>query len=464
MARSSAPVRKLGVYPVDRVKTGYRVRWRLYRTDGAEQARTQTFKTRGAADTFVKRLTLAEVGQGGWTFDSSGTPVPAAQAGAAGGPTVWTLALDYWSQHWRLLSPSGRKAASFAMSGLVSTAVLADAGTPAAGVDAYLATVAWRTARFAEAEPPEQVRHRRRTWTRDDLLRARTWLESSSLPLAEVSPNTIQDVVTGYGDGRSAATENRRWAALRTMLRWAHETDRVDRDLTRGVKPRKAESDDVDPDKIPSVAEMWELSEACAQIGEEWRALPLLLGGAGPRIGEVIALRRRHVREHEESGGMWIDIRRSVTRAGADWGGGQATVFRGTKGRGEGNKKGRTTYLPAAEAAVLRRHLIDHVAPSADAFVFAAEGNRPMDLGHLSERVWTPAREAAFPAPHRLESVGRHELRHLACTRWLNSGMPLKTAQRWSGHRTLSTFLDCYAACLPLDDERAVEAMERPIA
>jgi integrase len=469
MARSGAAVRKVGVYPIERVKTktrsgetgsGYRVRWRVYRTDGTEQVRKQTFRTRNLAETFEKRLLLAEVGKGGWTFDTDGLPVPAAQEGAAGGATVWSLAVEYWAEHWRLLSPAGRKAASFAMSGLVSRAVLPDAGTPAAGVDAYLAKVAWRSAGFAETEPPEEVRHGRRTWSRDDLVRARTWLASSSLPLSEVTPRTIQLVVTGYGDGRSAATENRRWSALRAMLRWAHESDLIDRDLTRGVRPRQADSDDVDPDRIPSVEEMWAMSEACGAVGAEWRALPLLLGGAGPRIGEVIALRRRHVREHGASGGMWIDIRRSVTRNGSDWGGGQAVIYRGTKGRGEGNKAGRTTYLPAAEAAVLRQHLADHVADDPDAFVFGAHGNRPLDLGHLSERVWKPAREAAFPAPHRLEAVGRHDFRHLACTRWLNSGMPLKTAQRWSGHKTLSILLNTYAACLPLDDERAVDAME----
>ncbi|WP_421119648.1 tyrosine-type recombinase/integrase [Aquihabitans daechungensis] len=241
-----------------------------------------------------------------------------------------------------------------------------------------------------------------------------------SLPVSEANQRTIQSVVTSFGQGRSAATETRRWAALRGLLRWAHQTDRVDRDLTIGVRPRTRDRDEVDPDKIPSVEEMWAMSEACAELGEEWRALAPLLGGAGPRIGEVIAMRRRHVREHEASGGMWIDIRRSVTRTGTDWGDGQATIFRGTKGRGEGNKVGRTTYLPKAEAAVLRRHLVEHVAPEADAFLFAAGGNRPMDLGHLSDRVWTPAREAVFPAPHRLENLGRHNLRHLACTRWLN--------------------------------------------
>lgn len=72
-------------------------------------------------------------------------------------------------------------------------------------------------------------------------------------------------------------------------------------------------------------------------------------------------------------------------------------------------------------------------------------------MSWLQRNVWEDARRGAFPAPHRLEAIGRHDLRHLACTRWLRAGVPYKTAQSWSGHKTLSVFLDVYQAALPSD-------------
>lgn len=473
-APSSAAVRKVAVYPTTKVQTkgrgvsskpgvGHRVRWRLYRTDGTEQTRKTTFTTADLAKTFVKRLHLAEVGRDGWTFDSSGAPVPLRADDPTGGETAWDLAVEYWHEHWRRLSPSGRKAASYAMSGFVLGTVTRSAGPPPPATQAYLAKLAWHSGRFADDEMPDELRYAGDTYTGAELLRARTWLVSSSTPLVDLSPRLMQHIVNDMGNGQSTGTEQRRWSSLRAMLRWAFKTERLSKDLTRGVSARSSSSHLIEPDLIPTVDEMWRFSWACIAVaGPEWAALPLFLGGCGARIGEATALRRRHLREHPSSGGMWVDLRRSITRTSAAWGEGEIVVARGTKARGpEGNLQGRTTYLPAKEAAIMREHLAQFVPSAADSYVFSTGGNQPLDLAHLATSIWRPAVELAFPAPHRLEGMGRHALRHLAATRWLNTpGMPYKTAQKFGGWRTLSVMLDDYAACLPLDDERAVDAIE----
>lgn len=471
---SNAAVRKVAVYPVTKVQTkgrgteskagvGHRVRWRVYRTDGTEQTRKMTLTTADLAKTFVKRLHLAEVGRDGWVFDQSGTPVPLQPADVTGGETAWGLAVDYWHEHWRRFSPSGRKAASYAMSGFVIGTIAQGAGTPPPATQAYLSMLAWRAGRFVETELPEQLRYGGETYSCGELVRSREWLQRSSLPLADLTPKLIQSVVNDMGDGQATGSEQRRWSSLRAMLKWAFKTERLSRDLTVGVSARSSSSHLIEPDLIPTVEEMWRFSWACLAVaGPEWAALPLFLGGCGARIGEATAVRRRHLREHPSSGGMWVDLRRSITRTAADWGEGETVVSRGTKARGpEGNLQGRTTYLPAKEAAIVREHLAQFVPAAADSYVFSTGDNRPLDLAHLGKKVWGPAVELAFPAPHRLEGMSRHALRHLAATRWLNTpGMPYKTAQKFGGWRTLSVMLDDYAACLPLDDERAVEAIE----
>jgi hypothetical protein len=60
-----------------------------------------------------------------------------------------------------------------------------------------------------------------------------------------------------------------------------------------------------------------------------------------------------------------------------------------------------------------------------------------------------------FPEGHRLRDVGRHAFRHLAVTRWLRAGVPLRTAARWGGWSDVATMLRWYESRLPGDDELA---------
>ncbi|MBI5089936.1 MAG: tyrosine-type recombinase/integrase, partial [Actinobacteria bacterium] len=124
---------------------------------------------------------------------------------------------------------------------------------------------------------------------------------------------------------------------------------------------------------------------------------------------------------------------------------------------------GRRTYLPPAEASILRVHLERFCARAADARVFTSTTGRHLDTGHLQERAWRPARELAFPDGHRLHRVGRHAFRHLAVTRWLRAGVPLRTAARWGGWNDVATMLRWYESRLPGDDLFAASRMSTPV-
>jgi hypothetical protein len=62
---------------------------------------------------------------------------------------------------------------------------------------------------------------------------------------------------------------------------------------------------------------------------------------------------------------------------------------------------------------------------------------------------------ASWPSPRAtgLRNVGRHAFRHLAVTRWLRAGVPLRTAARWGGWSDVATMLRWYESRLPGDDE-----------
>lgn len=214
-------------------------------------------------------------------------------------------------------------------------------------------------------------------------------------------------------------------------------------------------------DPIPTEAEMWTMAWALCIVGfPRYAALPLVMGAAGLRIGESFDLRRRHCID-DPAGGMWLTVRGTYSRPGKDWTDtGQSGEQRGTKAKGpDGDTRGRRTYLPPPEASVLRSHLETFTAPNPDALVFTSRQGKPVDVAHLQERAWRKARELAFPAPHRLNTVGRHAFRHLAATRWLRAGIPLKTAAKWGGWKDIATMLRWYEARLPGDDQQAANLL-----
>ncbi len=69
-------------------------------------------------------------------------------------------------------------------------------------------------------------------------------------------------------------------------------------------------------------------------------------------------------------------------------------------------------------------------------------------------------RETAFGEDSPLRRVRRHDLRHAAITAWLNAGVPLKTAQSWSGHRSVSVLLSTYLGAMKGDDELSLSRFE----
>jgi integrase len=104
------------------------------------------------------------------------------------------------------------------------------------------------------------------------------------------------------------------------------------------------------------------------------------------------------------------------------------------------------------------------VAPARDATVFTNTVGQQINDSNFRRDVWTKAKQAVFEQDDPLRRVRRHDLRHSAVTTWLNAGVPLKTAQRWSGHRTVSVLLDTYLGVMRGDEALAIERLQAALA
>ncbi len=445
----------------------YDVRWRVQLHNGLQRDFRQKFERAVDAEQFIGLLRAVGVPGSPWRLDDAGRPVDGTtqppdrkRVKAADVVTVWDGLLQYRSATWRGASANGRKIAVYALRAMARLTEPRSRAIPPATL-AYLDKIAFRS----EHEPSDHelrkriVEHASVRFSGDQLLEGRKWLERHSLPLGDLDRTIIRRLVAELGDGRAPATEGRRWVQVRSILNWWRHEGLITADLTtrighiRGTVIQPL----ADDDPIPTEAEMWTMGWALCLVGRSrYAALPLVMGAAGLRIGECFALRRRDCTD-EPGGGMWLSVRGSYSKPGREWtDSGKADERRGTKANGpDGDLRGRRTYLPPAEAAVLCTHLEHFTATSAESLVFTTEQGRPVDLAHLQERAWQRARQLAFPPPHRLQNVGRHAFRHLAATRWLRAGVPLKTAARWGGWKDIATMLRWYESRLPGDDEIA---------
>jgi integrase len=102
--------------------------------------------------------------------------------------------------------------------------------------------------------------------------------------------------------------------------------------------------------------------------------------------------------------------------------------------------------------------------------VFHRNG-KAFDRDMFARSVWKPARSKLFPrrtdlAPDdprqpKLSRLRRHDLRHAACSWWMREGVDSVVCQRWSGHRTLSVFLDIYQGVAPGREDEGIRRLER---
>jgi integrase len=217
--------------------------------------------------------------------------------------------------------------------------------------------------------------------------------------------------------------------------------------------------DVVDPDLVMNQREVHRLAVSCAALQPRTRVFVLLQGVCALRPGEGRALERREVALNCLPAMLNLRSSRSdVPERFFDPGESRNRPLKGRDPRVR-----RRVPIPRHLVPILREHMDRYVDRRPNALVCTAPNGGRINLSNFHRDVWEPARRAAFPEESPLRRVRRHDLRHSAITAWLNSGVLLKTAQQWSGHRRLSVLLDTYLGVMTGDADVSLRRVEEAL-
>ena len=250
--------------------------------------------------------------------------------------------------------------------------------------------------------------------------------------IGDIGNAEIQEWVSDLAARRSASVVLRAKGIVNGVMERA-VTDRLIQDnpcdgLELPRKPKRKERR-----VYLAIPELIRFADECGNavhIGEERRALILLLGFCGLRWGEAAALRAEDV----DAGSRLLHVRRSIVRV-------NGKPVEGTPKSYEM----RNLYMPALVADALkpilrRRGRGERVfsdpsgEPLREQSASASKANRTWWPSALKRLGW---RREDWPSPH--------DLRHTAASIAVHAGANVKALQRMLGHASASMTLDVYA-------------------
>jgi integrase len=174
-------------------------------------------------------------------------------------------------------------------------------------------------------------------------------------------------------------------------------------------------------------------------LEEPGRTVVLVLLLTGCRIGEVLALRWKHV---DLNSGV-LQIREGVYQGHFSSPKTQSSI-------------GDLPIGPQMVAALLKHRKRQGSDPSPDALVFPNERGGPHDTHNLLWRVLYPACKTAG-----VPRVSWHELRHTHATLLNAQGESVKTIQAQLRHSSARVTMEIYTHAIPQQQREAVERLEQ---
>lgn len=256
-----------------------------------------------------------------------------------------------------------------------------------------------------------------------------------SRQLGSLTPLDVKEWVARLSEGAGPATVHAAFRVLRRILSSAVEAEIIARNPARGIKTPRAEREEM------RFLGAEELGRVAAAVPQRYRALVLLLGYRGLRIGEATALRVED-----------LDLLRgkvNVTKAFSEVRG--RLILGPTK-----TGANRSVSLPKFLREEVAAHLAAFPAAS-DGLVFTGPEGGPLHRSNFRLRVWGPALRAAEIADPRPRV---HDLRHTAAALAIAAGGHPKEIQALLGHSSITVTLDRYGHLFPSLDERMNERLE----
>ncbi|MDV6300240.1 tyrosine-type recombinase/integrase [Dietzia maris] len=375
---------------VQRRERAGKVRWVGRYRDATGREHSKTFDREKAAKKWVGDREK-EVRDGTW--------VP---------PDVATMTLAAWCETWY----SGRTGIAPATLEQYRTIIDTDI-TPALG---QIPVRALTTSRC-------------RTWVRD-LTETRSWRQ----PIVE----EIDGKKVARPDVLAASTASTRAHVLASILKEAVQEGVLVRSPMAGVKPpkRAVETTAVDPDVLPTGAELWALHAAAPDLIKE---AIIVAAGTGLRQGELLGLRRRSV-DFLRKEIVVLEQAVTLTRGGAE--------FRPPKTRQALRR------LPVGDVVIdaIARHL-ERYPCEPDEAIFR---NR---MGRLHRRsafgdLWRLARREAGAR----DTLRWHELRHFYASTLIAGGASVREVMERMGHTSAEETIARYSRLWP-DREETTRAI-----
>jgi integrase len=249
----------------------------------------------------------------------------------------------------------------------------------------------------------------------------RKWVEPQLGPqrVRQLTDTDLIDWLTWMEDeGASPYTQHAAFMVVSGCLTFA-----MPQDLTRNVATGLAD-DYIELPNTQARGCTWEEVQLVAKaVPAHYRLLFIFMAVTGLRASEACGLDVRGL--HLEGRAPYVHVFQTRAHSGKG-------VRSRTKGGG-----GRDVPIPLDLVDELRQHIAGR-DPLAPVFVTADKGVR-LHYANLRNDVWAPAVEAT--GLDAGDPLTMHDLRHYACTFWLDSLIPPHSVQKWMGHKSLKTTL-----------------------
>ena len=255
------------------------------------------------------------------------------------------------------------------------------------------------------------------------------------LPLVGITPAEVHDVLdhavaAGLAPSSVAAVRRLVVAVLGAAVR----ADLVARNAAARVPAPRV------PDRPHRTLTLDELSNLADVIEPRFRALVLVGGLAGLRIGELAGLDLAH-----------LDLMRGRLRVV------QQADDAGRIGAPKSDASRRTVAIAPALVAEVAMHVerfTDGPGP-----LFTMPGGGRLVASRFRRRYWRPAVITAGLDPLRI-----HDLRHTAAALAIEAGAHPRALMQRLGHSSITTTLDTYGSLMPGLDDRVAADMERDLS
>jgi integrase len=280
--------------------------------------------------------------------------------------------------------------------------------------------------------------------------------ELGSRTLAGLTVADVKKLQTAMtGRGLTAATVNDGMNILRSMMTAAVRERRIPDSPCDEVPPLKTAGAAIDPDEIPTLAEVYAIAAA---MSEQYRLTVWLQAGAGLRISEALGFSADCQRDG------FLRLRRQISAKANQ--GDCVTRFVPLKHRTaeEFRDVPTPTFLDQEIGLHLKRWGTVGLDGLEVLFAPRERGKGKMPTASTYGYHWRKALKAAgVETPDGKPKYTPHSLRHFFASTALANGVPIHEVSRWLGHRNIKTTVDTYGHLVPEAWDRCRDVMQEAL-